>query len=176
MSFGTAVSSKRAQWGQVIDPYSTSFTFAFGLPITKPPFGVLLTTSVQSCALDLECAVFAGVVEAASACWALDPPGAAVYATHAPYNPAADTMSLVLRRAEAPSATFAALFAPFTGAPVVRQATWTDQSANGATALTVLVEGDGWRDAWVVGSAPRNPAHDPPAFAGATVREHVLAQ
>jgi hypothetical protein len=111
-----------------------------------------------------------------TACWALDPPGAAAYATHAPYNPAAETMSLVLRRADATSATFAALFAPFTGAPVVRQAAWTDQSANGATALTVLVEGDGWRDAWVVGSAPRNPAHDPPAFAGATVREHVLAQ
>ena len=36
------------QCGQVSDPYSTSFTFALGLPITKPPAGVALTTSVQS--------------------------------------------------------------------------------------------------------------------------------
>ncbi|HEU5329822.1 MAG TPA: heparinase II/III family protein [Thermomicrobiales bacterium] len=113
---------------------------------------------------------------ASTACWALDPPGSTAYATHAPYNPAAETMSLVLRRAEASTATFAALFAPFSDEPVVRQATWTDRSAGGTTALTVLVEGDGWRDAWVVGSAPRDPAHDPPAFADATVREHVLAQ
>jgi len=48
ISVGAAASSKCAQCGQVIEPYSTSFTLALGLPMTKPPAGVAATTLVQS--------------------------------------------------------------------------------------------------------------------------------
>ena len=41
-------SSKAAQWPQVIDPNSTSFTLASGLPIRKPPSGVWTTMLLQS--------------------------------------------------------------------------------------------------------------------------------
>src|SRR6478735_8328992 len=41
-------SSNSAQCGQVSEPNSTSFTLALGLPMTKPPSGVLLTMVVQS--------------------------------------------------------------------------------------------------------------------------------
>ncbi len=43
-----AALSNAAQAGQVIEPYSTSFTGAAGLPITKPPSAVVATVWVQS--------------------------------------------------------------------------------------------------------------------------------
>jgi hypothetical protein len=44
----TPSASNSAQCGQVIDPNSTIFTAALGLPIWKPPSVVALTTLVQS--------------------------------------------------------------------------------------------------------------------------------
>src|SRR3546814_7914542 len=49
-SLGVASSAKCAQWSQVSEPYSTSFTGASGLPTRKPPSGVLATVFVQSLA------------------------------------------------------------------------------------------------------------------------------
>src|SRR6187401_2410898 len=48
MSGLTPSSSNSAQCGQVSEPNSTIFTFAFGLPIRNPPSPVSLTTVVQS--------------------------------------------------------------------------------------------------------------------------------
>jgi hypothetical protein len=42
--------AKVAQWPQVSEPYSTSFTLAAGLPIRKPPSGVATTLRAQSAA------------------------------------------------------------------------------------------------------------------------------
>src|SRR5574338_12590 len=74
MSGVTAASSNSRQCGQVSEPYSTSFTFASGLPIRKPPCEVGLTTWLQSppCG-GFTVSSFTGALVAASPCLELQP-------------------------------------------------------------------------------------------------------
>src|SRR3546814_14778799 len=66
-SFGVASSAKCAQWSQVSEPYSTSFTGASGLPTRKPPTGVLATVFVQSLAASASAAGTAAIPKGSAA-------------------------------------------------------------------------------------------------------------
>ena len=105
--------------------------------------------------------------DAGTRCWALDPPGATVVATRAPYNPAAETMSLLLRRVEATEATYLAVFEPFLGQGAIRAVRWLGRSLADEGRLALVVEGDGWHDAWTIYApgAPRQGEPDLPAGA-----------
>src|SRR5439155_5453812 len=67
-----ARSLNSAQCGQLIDPNSTSFSGALGLPIRKPPCGVAATSLLQSWvaagrAAGLRAGVFAGLAALSTA-------------------------------------------------------------------------------------------------------------
>ena len=83
-----------------------------------------------------------------TACWALDPPGAVAVATLAPGNPAAESLSLTLRRATGTAATFVAVFEPFAGEPRIRRVSWRRRTFGDRSVLLIGVAGDGWRDEW----------------------------
>ncbi len=111
-----------------------------------------------------------------TACWALDPPGGALIAARAPYNPAAETMSLVLRRVTATEATFAAVFAPFAeeDPAAIRKVSWAEYSTPNQVGFSVLIEGDGIRDAWAVAERGQAPGLDARQIAETTYYEYIL--
>jgi hypothetical protein len=88
--------------------------------------------------------------EVGTACWARDPDGATAFATRAPSNPAAEKVSLLLRRVTASAATFVAIFEPFVGQPTIRRVTWNEPEPAGGNVLGITVEGDVWHDAWQI--------------------------
>lgn len=92
---------------------------------------------------------------AGTALWALDPPGATLFAANAPDNPAAATRSLLLRRVAATSALFGAVCEPFAGTPAIRRVSWRGADPFGEEGLTVGVEGDDFRDTWYIGGRGR---------------------
>src|SRR4051795_5047224 len=84
MRGSTPVASNSRQCGQVSDPYSISFTFALGLPMTKPPACVGLTTCDQSPPLGgATRSIFTGALVAAFPCFELQPAIATRATAHA---------------------------------------------------------------------------------------------
>ncbi len=106
-------------------------------------------------------------------CFAVDPPGATLLAAEAPYNPASEHMSLVLRRVAAAQASFVAIYEPFKEQPTVTRVTWVNRSLEGEGQVHFVVEGAGWRDAWVIYERERAQPIDLEPFRGAFIFEYV---
>lgn len=106
-------------------------------------------------------------------CFALDPPGAMILAAEAPYNPASERMSLLLRRVAAAQASFVAVYEPFREQPGVTQVTWVNRSLEDEGQVHFVVEGAGWRDAWVIYERERARPIDLEPFRGAFIFEYV---
>ena len=111
--------------------------------------------------------------EVGTALWGRDPRGATLFAAGAPDNPAAETLSLLLRRVTATEVTFAAVCEPFAGAPSIRSVTWQGDAPDAGVGLTINVEGDDFRDIWRITGRERSggPTDFPP---DAIVYEYTL--
>ncbi len=85
--------------------------------------------------------------------WALNPNAALTLTADAPFNPASETMPLVLRRVTGTQALFLSVIEPFAQQPAIENVTW-NQSAD---AVTIHVQGGGvddrWRVDWVGGDS-----------------------
>ena len=64
-------------------------------------------------------------------------------------------MSLLLRRVEGTEATYAAVFEPFLHRGAIREVRWLSRSLPDEGRIALVIEGDGWRDAWTI----RAPGH-----------------
>jgi hypothetical protein len=106
-------------------------------------------------------------------CFAADPPGATLLAAEAPYNPASERMPLLLRRVSAAQASFVAVYEPFQEQPAITRVIWVTRSLEDEGQVHFVVEGMGWRDAWVIYERERAQPIDLEPFRGAYIFEYV---
>ncbi len=78
-----------------------------------------------------------------SAMWALNPSGTTTLVCDAPYNPASETMSLILRRVRAESATFISVVEPFAESSTLTSVEW--HTGDDGT-INIDIQGDGIAD------------------------------
>ena len=76
--------------------------------------------------------------------WAMNPAETLTLAAAAPYNPASETMSLVIRRTQTKTALFASVIEPFAMEPAIKQAQWAISDAG----LSVMLDGDDIAATW----------------------------
>src|SRR5690606_6857262 len=86
--------------------------------------------------------------------WAFNPAGTQTIATRAPYNPASQTMSLVLRRAHATAAIFASVVTTCPAESALR----TVNGPPRASSLTLAVRGAEIDDTWDIAYTPADQA------------------
>ncbi len=78
--------------------------------------------------------------------WALNPPETQTFSAAAPYNPASETMSLMMRRTHAKSALFASVVESFAEAPRIQQVQWTTTSEE----LVIEIDGQQRSTTWKI--------------------------
>ncbi len=86
--------------------------------------------------------------------WAFNPAGAQTIAARAPYNPAWQTMSLVLRRIAGAEAVFVSVIESFASDPLIEAVTYHPRDEG----FALQVRGDGIDDAWDIHYTPADQA------------------
>lgn len=84
-------------------------------------------------------------------CFGLNPPGTQIVAARVPYNPASETMSLLLRRSTAQEAWFVGVFeiVPPGAVAQLKKVDWAASPASGGP-ISFMVQGDRWVEGWTV--------------------------
>ncbi|MAG34724.1 MAG: hypothetical protein CL878_00520 [Dehalococcoidia bacterium] len=77
-----------------------------------------------------------------------------IIAAQGPYNPASETIPILIRRRRAQHSCFAALFHPYAGKPQVESVSWYPAEPTDGPPVACLVEHSGTRDLWLLATDP----------------------